>query len=173
MTREEIIQRLSAVDEELEKYSDKIKGDLSLIMVRGASVIVRYNLDRSTQDIDVLSTGLKGRGIGSLLEKYGFHVVSDVVVNLHPDFEKRLQGERMRNFTVFYLDPLDLSISKISRGFEKDMDDIFNSDLVKALEPDRLKRLYFEAMEYWIGDKKTFEDNWHRFERRYHEYKSS
>ena len=56
---------------------------------------------------------------------------------------------------VLTLNPYDLAISKIGRGVRKDINDIVNSDVLLHIDMTKLKQLYFEAADYWIGDEKT------------------
>ncbi|MDL1971586.1 MAG: DUF6036 family nucleotidyltransferase [Candidatus Desulfofervidaceae bacterium] len=107
-------------------------------------------------------------GIGSFLARLGFHVVSEVMVNLHPDYLERLEKcFELEKIVVYTLNPYDFAITKISRGWEKDIDDLFKSDVLNKIDLNKLKKFYFEAMDYWIGDKKNFILNWELFEERY------
>jgi len=82
----------------------QIEQNVYIIIVGAASLILKFNLRRATSDIDILETLSANRslfgGLGQLLSHMGFHMVSEVMLNLHPDYLDRLelytQKERIR-----------------------------------------------------------------------------
>jgi len=146
----------------------RIKQNVYIIIVGAASLILKFNLRRATSDIDILERisadhRLFG-GLGQLLSRMGFHIVSELMLNLHPDYPERLEHYTQKEQVhVFTLHPYDLAISKIGRGFDKDMEDIVTSDLLSHIDMGKLETLYFEAVGYWIGDERRYEMNWNLF----------
>ena len=144
-----------------------IRQNIYLILIGAASLIVKYDLKRATRDIDVMDTGIprnKIGGLGALLSRLGYHVVSDAIVNLHPDYLDRVDRiTRKKNVVVFSLGAYDLAISKISRGLKRDIDDLMSSKVLAGIRIKELDRLYTEASSYWIGDPENFRRNWDMF----------
>jgi hypothetical protein len=172
----QIIQTLHALDRKLDELhaKDRIGGKIHLILTGGAGLILRFGLKRATGDMDVLEgpgpSPMRRLSVGSLLVAMGFHVVSESIFLLHPDYEKRLQSAMsLENLEVYTLDPYDYAISKIGRGMERDLDDVIESSLLTSVDISKLKELYFDAMSYWIGDERRFRGSWDTFERRVEE----
>jgi len=162
----EIRKAIKIIDDELGRKG--IQQDLSLIIVGAASLILKFNLQRSTSDTHIMETISQDRrlfgGVGQLLGRMGFHIVSEVILNLHPDYPDRLAPYAKKNqVQVFTLHPHDLAISKIGRGFVKDLEDIVTSDLLRHLDMKELEALYFEAVAYWLGDEQIYLANWKSF----------
>ncbi len=160
--------RFEEVVRELNKYQDKLPpSGVVLILVGGASLIVKYGLKRPTHDIDVTLKPYVG-GIGDLLAKRGFQVVSEGLLNLHPDYEERLEPVITKGkVTILTLSPYDIAIAKISRGLGKDIEDVLASGIVKEIDLSELKRLYFEAINYFVGEPQKFLWAWENFEDAY------
>lgn len=103
-------------------------------------------------------------GLGALLSQLGFHVVSDTIVHLHPDYLERLEPVTNKDtIHVLSLGPYDLAISKIARGLSRDIEDIVTSEIIETLKFTKLERLYLEASAYWIGNPEHFSLNWKLF----------
>ena len=164
--RNEILHAIDVLGREFDRKG--IEEDLYIILVGAASLILKFNLKRATSDIDILETISTNRrlfgGMGQMLSRMGFHIVSEVMVNLHPEYIERLElYEQKDRISVYTLGPYDLAISKIGRGFGKDMEDIAGSDLITQIDIEKLRSLYFEAVAYWIGDERMYEMNWKIF----------
>ena len=135
LSKKEIEKKLKEAVEEIEKYNPS--ADIYLILIGGASLILKYRLPYIG-------------GIGDLLSRKGFQIVAEALLNLPPDYEERLEPIiESRKVHVFSLSPYDLAVSKISRGFSKDIEDILNSELIDHINIERLKKIYFDAMNYW------------------------
>ena len=171
--KEGILQKLGALNADLEAYKarEKLKSRIHVVLIGGAGLILRYGLKRATGNIDVLESisGVRGslQAVGNLMAIHGFHIVSESLLTLPPDYENRL--EKVSAFScleVYTLSAYDYAITKLGRGSEKDIDDIFYSGLMDSMEIDVLKELYFQAMSYWIGDEGRFRGNWDLFRER-------
>ncbi len=144
--------KLKEVIEEIEKYSPK--SDVYLILIGGASLILKY--------------GAYTGGLGDLLSRKGFQVVAEGFLNLPPDYEERLEPVMEgRKVHVLTLSPYDLAVSKISRGLAKDIEDVVNSELINRIDLEKLRKIYFDAIDYWIGDRRKFVWAWENFEDAY------
>ncbi len=150
--RQEIESKLKEVIKEIEKYNPK--SDIYLILIGGASLILK-------------AKSCIG-GLGDLLSRKGFQVVAEGFLNLPPDYEERLEpvteGKKVH---VLTLSPYDLAVSKISRGLAKDIEDVVNSELINRIDVEKLKKIYFDAIDYWIGDRRKFVWAWEDFEDAY------
>ncbi|EDP74671.1 hypothetical protein HG1285_14704 [Hydrogenivirga sp. 128-5-R1-1] len=165
LDRREIEGKLKEVIEEIEKYNPK--SDVYLILIGGASLILKYGLRRTTKDIDVAVRPYMG-GLGDLLSRKGFQVVAEGFLNLPPDYEERLEPVMEgRKVHVLTLSPYDLAVSKISRGLAKDIEDVVNSELINRIDVEKLRKIYFDAIDYWIGDRRKFVWAWEDFEDAY------
>ncbi len=172
-TEAQVMQKIKELDSDLDRFGArrKLKNRVNAILVGGAGLIVKYALERATDDIDVVPP-LKAAGmfgsVGSLMANHGLHVVNETIMLLHPDYEERIQPLwESANLCVFILDARDYAISKIGRGLEKDIADVLRSNLLDDIQLPKLEELYFEAMSYWIGDERRFRGNWEAFMRRF------
>lgn len=173
-SRKEIDKAVDVLNEALQKKN--IDQKIYLILIGAASLIVKYNLKRATSDIDIMDIGLPVNrigGLGALLSRLGYHVVSDAIVNLHPDYLERVEHITQKgNVSVLCLGPYDLSISKISRGLTRDVDDIVSSDVLNGQNLGVLKKLYEEASAYWVGNPEHFKLNWELFQDAYQKHQT-
>jgi hypothetical protein len=159
----EIRKAIDALHEGLN--SKNIKQNVYIIIVGAASLILKFRLKRATSDIDIIERISADHrifgGLGQLLSRMGFHIVSEAMINLHPDYSDRLELYEQKGLIhVLTLHPYDLAISKIGRGLSKDMN---HSDLLSHIDIGKLKALYFEAAGYWIGNERQYEMNWELF----------
>lgn len=159
--KEQVYEALRRLDQTL---GELLPGDwkIELILIGGAAVIVRHGGKRWTEDIDALDKSRRLWGLG-LLEEYGLHLVSEALLNLHPNYEKRLEKIEelayLKKLTVWLLGPYDLAITKIGRGLTHDYEDLASSDLARKINLARLIKLYNEAMQYWIGPAERYKQN--------------
>lgn len=153
---DDVLQRLARVDAELKEFAPDFP-PIPVTLIGGAAVIV-YGGRRWSRDIDVVaSPGRRFFGL-DVFHRHGIHLVSEALVNLHPDWDVRVQqvpGASYSRLAVSVLDPYDLAIAKIARGTERDLQDV--RELAPRLDPKRLAALYREAMRYWIGRQEAFE----------------
>ncbi len=165
INKEEIKKALKDAIDEINRFG--LERDIYFIIVGGASLVVKYGLSRTTSDIDVMVRPYVG-GLGDILGRRGMQIVSEGIMNLHPDYESRIElFYRDGRVHVFILSPYDIAISKISRGFDKDINDIIESDIIHHIDINRLKELYFESVGYWLGYEERFRWAWEDFERAY------
>lgn len=170
-SRKEIDKAVDVLNDALQKKN--IGQKIYLILIGATSLIVRYNLKRATSDIDIMDIGLpinRIGGLGALLSQLGYHVDSDAIVNLHPDYLERVEHITQKgNVIVLCLGPYDLSISKISRGLTRD---IVSPDVLDDQRLDVLEQLYAEASSYWIGNPEHFKLNWDLFKDAYQKHQT-
>lgn len=151
---------------------EAIPEDIYLIMLGAATLVLRYDLSRDTGDIDVF---LKRHiaGVGAILAEKGFHVVSEALLYLHPDYADRLVPIAEKGkIHIYSVGPYDLAITKIGRCQGEDVKDIMVSSLIDQVDISKLKKLYLEAVEYWVGPPERFKNNWLVFEDHYENKKA-
>lgn len=141
---------------------------IDIISIGSASLIIKHGLIRATEDIDILDTSLRpaiANGMASAFAGKGFHIVSEVLARLHPDYASRCEPlyDSEIGFRIMKLSDLDIAISKIGRGHPKDFEDLFNSRILAELSLEQLKEEYFDAATYWIGDPKLIAWNFEAF----------
>ena len=163
-TKKDIEEAINKLVDLLEKHDVE-----ATVVVFGAGLLIwQYRLQRATRDIDVslrFKNKSRLRGLLNILSGLGFQVVSEDFLCLHPDFEDRLIFlDRKGNVVFLGLHPLDLAVSKIGacRG-EEDLRDLVESGVLDEIDLEELKRLYFEAVSYWVGDEERFRTNWEVF----------
>jgi len=161
--KDKIFEHLDLLNQEIKKKYPKSK--IYIILIGASSLIVKHSLQRATHDIDITDSGIPRLiGIGGMLQNLGFHVVSEVLVNFHPDYIDRLERVADKeNISILSIHPYDIAITKIGRSLQKDIDDLFESDILSKIDIQRLGDLYQEASSYWIGDPEKFSQNWVRF----------
>jgi hypothetical protein len=161
--KDRILEHLDMLNQAIkDKYPDS---KIHIILIGASSLLIKHSLQRATHDIDITDSGIPRLiGIGGMLQKLGFHVVSEVLVNFHPDYVDRLEMvSDKENISILSIHPYDIAITKIGRGLQKDFDDLFESNILSKIDIPRLDDLYQEASSYWIGDPENFSRNWERF----------
>lgn len=143
---EDVLKRFDGI---LSKYG--LTGRPRIILAGGAAVMLGYSGKRWSKDVDALLNKTIAPLAAPMNEAGGFHVTTDSIAYLHPDYQERLirEGE-YKNIDVFILSPTDLAISKAARGLKKDLYDIYNSDVADLIDPVIFEESYKEAMDYWI-----------------------
>lgn len=135
----------------------KLKRKVPIVLLGGAAILLAHGGKRWTEDIDIMhhsSIYPMGNYLGA------FHVVSDSIAMLHPDYHERTRLEyELNNIEVRTLAPVDIMIAKTARGLAKDYHDIYASDLTKDISPNEFEALYREGMQYWLGNQADFERN--------------
>ena len=155
--KEQVYEALRRVDQALaELLPEALK--IELILIGGAAVIVRHGGKRWTADIDALDKSRRLWGLG-LLEEYGLHLVSEALLNLHPDYEKRLEKAQepagLKKLAVWLLGPYDLAITKIGRGLTHDYEDLASSGLAGEINLARLIKLSARGSPDWQSKSKS------------------
>lgn len=147
----EIRKAIDALYEGLNRKN--INQNVYIIIVGAASLILKFKLKRVTSDIDIVEKISANHsifgGLGQLLSRMGFHIVSEAMMNLHPDYSDRLELYEQKGLIhVFTLHPYDLAISKIGRGFEENPMDFRQiyldklNFLIRYFEDERKERFY-------------------------------
>ncbi len=114
-------------------------------------------------------------GIDNLLYEYGFSVVNKTIPILSPDYVDRLKKIKEAGVVhIFSLGRYDIATSKIGRGNQKDLDDIFSSGIVQNLDIDKLEKLYKNATtnRLVLGLDSLYEQNWDNFIKMYKNFQS-
>lgn len=128
------------------RVDEKLSKKIDIYVIGGASAIVGYNVTKFTEDIDL--DGSVDEELAKIVreqsQKMGLDLyLSSKGVFYPPDgYRGRMKGKDYptKKLRVYYLDQYDLAISKIDRGYQKDMDDIqavhdrFPYDLNKLIE---------------------------------------
>lgn len=171
--REDIIKRLILLDKKLSSQFDVRKNKFKLIIIGGAALMLKYDLDRPTDDIDSLKIEKRLR---IFLEKdYDLFRINDKcrgVIMIHYDYEDRLSklpdvGYTFRFLDIFTLSDYDLIITKFGRGDTKDIRDIVTSGILDNINKERLDKLMKEAILYYPVAPKRKERDWEFFKRDY------
>lgn len=155
--KEEVIQRLFALDFELGQLSPR-KEPITLIIFGGTAVLLLSDALRSTRDIDAYIFGNLTAAEHQLLHRYDINdrLKSGTVPEDFPTRVKYLNLSFQR-IKVGVADEVDVIIHKLlNRADNRDIEDVFilmeNVDLVK------LRELYNEYREYAIGNPTRFWD---------------
>lgn len=153
----EITEALKTLDNLLDRAKKLPGNKVAIIIAGGAAVMLGFSGKRYTEDIDIVHTG-QLMGMGRIVEEAGgFHVVSDSIIHLHPDYRQRLLKEgNYKNMDVCLLSPVDIAIAKTARGTGKDFYDLYSSDVSKDIDLNEFESLFKEAMSYWVGLESRF-----------------
>ena len=157
----------------------KLDEDIYLVLIGFSSIIVRNDLKpdklrEATYDIDIM-VAPRFAGIDNLLYEYGFSVVNKTVPILSPDYVDRLEKIKEAGVVhIFSLGTYDIATSKIGRGNQKDLDDIFSSGIVQNLDIDKLETLYKNAIanRLVLGLDSLYEQNWDNFIKMYKNFQN-
>jgi hypothetical protein len=123
VSKENLKKLFAAVDQ-------RLKTNLDLFIIGGASAILGYNVIKETNDVDV--DGGIDPGFNQLFQeeaaklKLDLYLSSKGVFSPPDHYRERMKSETFskKRLRVWYLDQYDLAISKIDRGIEKDFEDI-------------------------------------------------
>jgi hypothetical protein len=168
------------LDKAVKKLMDsKLNEDIYLVLIGFSSIMVRKDLKpnklrEGTYDIDIMVSP-KFAGIDELLYEYGFSVVNETVPVLSPDYADRLEKIKETGFVhIFSLGHYDIATSKIGRGSQKDLDDIFSSGIVQNIDIGKLEKLYKNALanRLVLGYDSLYKKNWDNFIENYKKYQS-
>ena len=139
--------------------SEKVAGPVQLHCVGGFVVATRYNLQRSTADLDVfevvpaaaLKPLLQMAGKGSqLANKHGVYVDAGsrvaTVPESYADRLTELFPGTFTNLKLFALDPYDLALSKLERNIDRDREDVLLLAQTTAFDVGVLKERYMTEL---------------------------
>ncbi len=109
---------------------------IELHCIGGFAVSLRYKSNRPTGDIDVVEAKparlkpwlVEIAGVGSALhKKHKVYLQVVTVASMPEDYESRLTelfASRFRRLRLLVPDPYDLALSKLTRNFDIDMEDV-------------------------------------------------
>ncbi len=138
--REDLLHRLKRLDEDADLLFDDERR-FRMVIVGGSALILLETVVRATYDIDALDVSPE---IVHLLEKYDINMHVEAFVNNFPyNYDDRLEpvavGGRRIDFYTASLE--DIVIAKLYAGREKDMQDITNENVLKAIDWKKLDHL--------------------------------
>ena len=146
MIRDELLKRLSDLDEEvslLYPNSDRIR----IVIAGGGALVLMEYLARSTHDIDVLSAS---HHIEDIMEKYDINTRVQTYVNNFPyNYEDRLKPISVGGKKIDYYSASleDIIIAKLYSYRDTDYADICDPHVVDAVDWDLLRTLATDESE--------------------------
>ena len=156
--REEIINRLLALDNDAYLTFDEKQDKFRVYLVGGGALILQNYIPRATHDIDTIS--IKNTSLLVLMDKYDINVNSNAFLDCFAeDYILRAQKLDLKTKIIDYytLSLEDLVISKIAAGREKDIEDICNNNVLKKLNWDLLDSLAETVQESMLSDRQIKE----------------
>ena len=89
--QEKILEHVDLLTQAVkDKYPDS---RIYVILIGASSLLVKDSLDKHTQHSYSMKTKMnKPFGIGGMLQDLGFHVVSEALMDFHPDYIDRLEN---------------------------------------------------------------------------------
>jgi hypothetical protein len=127
---------------------------------------MRYGLNRSTADVDVLEiapqSALKTFGEAALQgselhRKYGIYLDYVTVVQPPYEYESRLTEmfpSTFRHLHLMALDPYDLALTKLERNIERDRNDVRHLARVVPFDLTLLRERYLTELRPYLGNPK-------------------
>jgi hypothetical protein len=138
---------------------DRLAADaIELHCIGGFVVSLRYGLSRPTGDIDIVEAKpasakpwlAQTAGIGSSLhQKHKVYLQVVSVASIPENYESRLTelfSGRFKRLRLFVPDPYDLALSKLTRNFDIDIEDVKHLAEVCDLDLDVLKARYDDEL---------------------------
>lgn len=171
MKREDMLQRLLALDEEASLlYPDAER--IHMVIVGGGALVLMEYISRSTHDIDVLSVSHR---IQELMLKYDMNTQVQSYINNFPyNYEDRLRQVPLHGRIIdFYTASLeDIVIAKLYSYRDTDLSDISSPTIIEAIDWDLLEHLATaedEARASALNDfrYREFLDRYREYVRRY------
>ena len=150
LAKEHVEKAIKALGELLQRQGIRCRG----ILVGSAALMLRYDLRRSTKDIDVsIPPGVLPADV---LSKYGIQIVPEGFLTLHEDYEDCLvYCGTYGGLELYTLDDYNLIISKVARGFSRDLEDVADSGILEKVDLTELAVKYVEAVKATVGDEAT------------------
>ena len=146
MLRDDMIQRVLALDEEVSlSYPNAER--INMVIVGGGALVLMEYLSRSTHDIDVLSVSHR---IQDLMLKYDMNTQVQTYINNFPyNYEDRLVklpvGGRKILFYTASLE--DIVVAKLYSYRDLDRQDLVSDEMLKHINWDRLRHLALDEDE--------------------------
>lgn len=138
--KEDLLHRLARLDEDADLMFDDDRR-FKMVIVGGSALILLETITRATYDIDALDVSPE---IVHLLEKYDINMRVGTFVNNFPyNYDERLVpvlvGGRRIDFYTASLE--DVVIAKLYAGRDKDIQDITDEKVLKAIDWEKLDHL--------------------------------
>ena len=140
MLRDDMIQRLLALDEEVSLLYPNVER-INMVIVGGGALVLMEYLSRSTHDIDVLSVSHR---IQDLMLKYDMNTQVQTYINNFPyNYEDRIKPVPIHGRIIdFYTASLeDIVIAKLYSYRDSDLADISAPEVVKRIDWELLRHL--------------------------------
>jgi hypothetical protein len=174
LDKEEILKRLVLLDKKLIKEKEECENRFEIILVGGAAFMLKYDLNRYTEDIDSLKLKTK---LKQFISDQGYKKfrINDrcerASILKNPDFRDRLEKIEFdydfKFLDIYVMGKYDLIISKIGRGTNTDFDDIVESKILEGINKKRLDKLMEEAIKYVPIRPDKVRSVWESFKRKH------
>ena len=172
LDKEKIIKELIALDKRVSREFSNRKRKFQIVIIGGAALLLKHNLNRTTNDIDSLKLEYE-------LKKYIsensdlFHI-NDNCYNImlkHPDYEERLVemniNYEFKMLKIYVMSDYDLIIAKFGRGHREDINDILKSGILDSIERDKLDKLMSTAIDFCPTNPEKVRSRWENFKKKY------
>lgn len=159
-SRDEIIDRLLKLDLDADLLFEEEPNHFDIYLVGGGALILQSFIPRSTHNIDTIN--VKNNSLSELMEKYDINANSNAYLDCFAnDYQSRAVKLNLGTKVIDYytLSLEDVVISKIAAGREKDIEDINNKNVVKAINWELLGQLANTVREGMISDRQISEFN--------------
>ncbi len=132
------------------KVDARLKKQIALYIIGGASAILGYNVTKVTNDVDV--DGAIDSDLNQIFDEEAKKLNLDLYLSSKgvffppDDYRSRTKFKEFpkNKLRVWYLNQYDLAISKIDRGLDKDFDDIKRVHEKSPYDRDKLINIFNE-----------------------------
>ena len=143
----------------LQQADQALSSKHQFIVIGGAAALLNYGAIRTTADIDTIGSLAPEleKAFEWAREQMGFDIPVQVV-GIHDapyNFEERLQPaniDGLRRLSVFVPEQHDLALMKTVRGYDHDIQVIWEMHRAKALDLDVLKQRFHTEMTHVMGN---------------------
>lgn len=139
--KQDIIDRLLKLDEEVSLAFDDSESYYEMVIVGGGALVLIDKLTRATQDIDTI---MSPKELYPFLEKYDINTnVLAFMMNFAPDYyDRRIRIDIPTTKIHFYTASLeDIVIAKLFSERPKDKKDIMNPEIINTLDWNKLDEI--------------------------------
>lgn len=145
MLKDELLERLTLLDEEADLMFDDDRR-FRMVIVGGGALVLLETIDRATHDIDVLEVSPEIQG---LLGNYDINTRVSAYINNFPyNYEDRLVPLKIGRRIDFYTASLeDIVVAKLCSARDTDIQDIIDENVLKALDWEKLRGLIMNEDE--------------------------